>query len=32
MKATTQSRVLRALKKGNRVTRKTSMDRDWETN
>jgi hypothetical protein len=32
MKATTQSRVLRALKKGNRVTRKTSIERGWAEN
>ena len=32
MKATAQSRVLRALKKGNRVTRKTSIERGWAEN
>jgi|TARA_R110000744_G_scaffold1959_3_gene7630 hypothetical protein len=32
MKATTQSRVLRALKKGNRVTRKTSIEHGWAEN
>ena len=32
MKATSQSRVLRALKKGNRVTRKTSIERGWAEN
>ena len=32
MKATAQSRVLRALKKRNRVTRKTSIERGWAEN
>ena len=31
-KSTTQSRVLRALKSGYRVTRKTSIERGWAEN
>ena len=32
MKATAQSKVLSALKKGMRVTRKTSIERGWSEN
>ena len=31
-KSTAQSRILRAFKKGNRVTRKTSIERGWAEN